>query len=314
MNEIKIISPGLFTTVQDLGRFGYQKYGMPQSGAMDAFSLQLANILVGNSSDEACLEITFSGPEMEMDCDAVIAITGAHISPFLNGTPIQNNIAIQVTKGNRLQFGTLKSGFRAYLAIATGFIIPTVMESKSTYIKAKIGGIPGRALKAGDVLEIGNIKTIKPIYSQVDAPKWINKSVYEIDVIPGPEAKQFSFEGIQTFLNSTFQISSASDRMGYRLDGPTLGKKTEIELLSSGIALGTIQVPTDGMPIILLSERQTTGGYPRIANVISADIPILAQLKPGDNISFNEVSMNVAVTKLEEKKHFLNQLIETRKR
>lgn len=309
MEGMKIISPGFFTTVQDLGRLGYQKFGMAQAGAMDSFSLQLANTLVGNSPGAACLEITFIGPEIAFEKKAVVAITGADISPELNGVRITNNAAVVVISGDVLRFGALKSGCRAYVAFAGGLPVPLVMGSRSTYVKAGVGGYYGRALKEGDGMPLLDIegRGIGNVYL-THYSAFEQKDIYSVHILPGPEAGCFSWKGIKTFLNTTFQISPESDRMGYRLSGPQIEAIPQTEMLSSGICNGTIQVPANGNPIILLADRQTTGGYPRIANVITADLSLLAQLKPGDCIKFKEVTMETALDKLKEKMESLKQI------
>lgn len=305
---LKILSPGFFTTIQDLGRFGYQQFGVPQSGAMDGFSLKLANLLVGNKEAEAGLEITYLGPEIEFDGEFTIAIAGADMSATLNGKGVALNSPKVVKKGDILKFGTLKSGSRVYVAIRGGISVPEVMGSKSTYVKAAIGGLNGRGLKAGDWLGVGNAAPSKPYSGDVSFPVHKVKKVYEIGILPGPEVNNFTQAAIRNFLVTTYTVAPDADRMGYRLEGAFLEKKESMEILSSGIALGTIQVPSNGKPIILMADRQTTGGYPRIANVISADISTLAQLKPGDKILFKEVTMDFAVKKLHDKARLLQQI------
>lgn len=309
MKGIKIISPGFYTTIQDLGRTGYQKFGMSQSGAMDWFSLELANILVGNKRGEACLEVTFIGPEIAFEIDSQIAISGADISPKLNDKPITLNKSFSVSAGDTLRFGTLKCGCRAYISFAGGLQVSTVMGSKSTYAKAALGGNKGRALKEGNEIPLIEVNAENNEgFSFEGIPPLLNRNWYEIHIVPGPEVDHFSWKGLETFLNSTFQISAESDRMGYRLTGAQIEKSKTVEMLSSGIANGTIQVPANGQPIVLLSERQTTGGYPRIANVITADLPLLGQLKPDDSIKFVEVNNENAVERLQEKMNLLDEI------
>jgi antagonist of KipI len=295
MPVIVIQSAGLLTTVQDSGRLGYQRYGMPVAGAMDPFSFRLANALVGNSPDAACLETTYTGPEIIFTANGAIAITGADMHPCKNGKAIQVNKTIFVKGGDILSFRDLKYGCRSYIAFAGGIIVPRVMGSYSTYLRAKIGGFEGRALRVGDKLLIGEISgkivkleipgTLLPTYS----------SHQSIRIIPGPEIKRFDFDAIRYFLTSEYHVTDQSDRMGYRLSGYTINSHTgNSDIISAGISLGTIQIPGNGQPIILMADRPSSGGYSRIANVISTDITLLAQLKPGDYINFNEISVENA--------------------
>lgn len=292
MSKIRIIKPGLLTTVQDLGRFGFQQYGMPVSGAMDTKSLVLANLLVGNNKEEAVLEATLTGPVIEFEADSYIAVCGANMQPKLNNSPVEMYRTTPVKAGDKLSFSNLINGFRTYIAFAGGIEVPIVMKSKSTYLRAGIGGFKGRQLIANDILEIGkknkdlNIKHVP----QKLIPEF--KESFTARVIAGPENYFFSIKGIATFIESEFELSGQCDRMGYRLAGHKIEHKIATDIISSGVTFGTIQVPAHGEPIIMMADRQTTGGYPRIANVISDDLPYLAQLKPGDRIRFREVKLD----------------------
>ena len=286
---------GFLTTVQDLGRYNYQAFGVPVSGAMDQKSLKLANLLVGNDVTEAGLEITMLGPTIEFLEDNIIAITGGDLMPQLNNNDISMNTALVCHKGDILSFKGIKAGSRAYIAFAGGLSIPTVMGSKSTYTKANIGGFKGRKLEKND--EIGfenpkvNIHNLSKRTFNVD-----NQYSNEISlrVIMGPQEDYFTEDGIKTFLNSTYTVSNEFDRMGCRLEGTKIQHKKDGNIISDGIAFGAIQVPSHGTPIIMLADRQTVGGYTKIANVISVDLPKLAQAKPGDKISFVNVSVEEA--------------------
>jgi antagonist of KipI len=295
MPSIIIKSPGLLTTVQDLGRFGYQRYGMPVSGAMDTFSFQLANALVSNKPDDACLETTLTGPEILFSAAGAIAISGADMSPCKNGKSVSLNKTIRVGSGDILSFKDLKYGCRSYIAFAGGIEVPPVMGSCSTYLRAKTGGFEGRALKAGDELSIGEHYekiSIKDIPKEI-LPRY--RSHQNICIIPGPEIKRFDFEAISHFLISEYMVTGQSDRMGYRLSGhPVHPQSGNPDIISAGTSTGTIQIPGNGQPIVLMADRQTTGGYNRIANVVSTDIGLLAQLKPGDIINFSEISLEKA--------------------
>jgi antagonist of KipI len=290
MSAIIIKSAGLLTTVQDCGRYGYQRFGMSVAGAMDVFSLQLANILVGNRYNDACFETTLIGPEIEFT-----STRGADMSPCINGKAISLYKTIEVRPGDQLSFEALRSGCRSYIAFAGGIQVPKVMGSSSTYLRAKVGGFEGRPVKVGDVLNLG------PIPAKIQI-KEIKKALIPnynltqtIRIIPGPEVNHFGIDGITNFLTSEFAVTDQSDRMGFRLSGPKIEHQTErADIISAGISFGTIQVPGNGQPIILMADRQTTGGYSRIANVISVDFTLLAQLKPGDIINFSEVKLDIA--------------------
>lgn len=291
MAKIKLLNPGMFTTIQDLGRFGFQKYGMPVSGAMDTHSLKLANFLVGNNPDEACFECTALGPTIEFQAKSFISICGADMQAAINDKQIEMYKTISVKKSDVLRFKGLKNGFRTYIAFAGGLDVPLVMGSKSTYIRGKIGGINGRQIKQGDEIKLGrSIKNIEIKQISKDQIPVYN-DFFEARIIPGPEADHFTIKGLTTFLYSEYTLSAQCDRMGYRLSGEKLEHKLSADIISSGVAFGTIQVPAHGEPIIMMADRQTTGGYTRIANVISADLPYLAQLKPGDKIRFKEAKL-----------------------
>jgi len=296
---------------------------MPVSGAMDVFSLELANLLVGNDPGDACLETTISGPELEFTSATRIAITGADMDPHLNGQTIPMNSAVDVRPGDRLVFRGLRSGCRTYIAFAGGIVVPPVMGSRSTYLRAAIGGFKGRALIQGDELPIGTDNALNQGYKLPtgDAgtllpngklpsgktggytrlqkipegliPEY--KHEQTIRVIPGPEVHCFELAGLRSFLSAEYTVTARSDRMGYRLSGePIEHREGMTNIISAGISLGTVQVPGDGQPIILMADRQTSGGYARIANVIAVDLTLLAQMKPGDKVRFKETSLDLA--------------------
>jgi antagonist of KipI len=291
MSEIKILKPGFFTTIQDLGRFGFQQYGMPVSGAMDLYSFKRANFLVGNDQNEACLEATAIGPTIEFESETAIAICGADMNPEINGSEIEMYKTVHVNSGDKLSFKGLKSGFRTYISFGGGIDVPLVMGSKSTYLRGRIGGIEGRQLKSGDRLKLGEYSS-KTKMTQIEKRLIpIYKDCFTARIIPGPEADYFTVKGLVKFLNSEFTLTEQCDRMGYRLSGKKIQHKSSSEIISSGIEFGTIQVPAHGNPIIMMADRQTTGGYPRIANVISVDLPYLAQLQAGDKIRFQEITI-----------------------
>lgn len=290
----QVIKPGLLTTFQDLGRTGYQEYGVVVAGAMDDFSLQIANLLVGNSRDEAGLEVTMMGPALKVLKDAVIAITGGNLSPRVNGQPAPMWKSFAVKEGQLIEFGQPLEGIRSYISVAGGFDLPKVMGSKSTFLKAKIGGLNGRALEKEDILyAAGDTHAVTGRSLHYDEVPKYQKEI-NVRVILGPHQDAFTDEAIQTFLNSAYEVTPQSDRMGYRLNGPELTHETTADIISEAIPLGGIQVPANGQPIILMADRQTTGGYTRIATVIAQDIPILAQAAPGAVVRFEEIDVNEA--------------------
>lgn len=296
MSTIKVMFPGLLTTIQDAGRFGYQQVGVCVTGVMDPYAHKVANILVGNpDKEEAVLEMTFMGPVLAFSDDALIAITGANLSPTLDGEPVSNWETIHVKAGSILRFGQIRSGARAYLAIAGGFDIPVVMGSKSTYTKAQIGGYQGRKLAPGDEIPYSSPKNSCPLYALPPEciPAYVQNNV--LRVVLGPQEDYFTPEGIATFLNSDYTVSAEFDRMGYRLEGETIQHNDKgSDIISDGMVMGAIQVPGSGKPIILMADRQTAGGYTKIATVISADLPTVGQSKAGDSFRFEQVSIEQA--------------------
>ena len=303
IETLEIVSPGLLTTVQDRGRDGYQKFGVPVSGAMDSFALRVANILVGNRQRSAGLEMTALGPEVRFLDDTLIAVTGADLSPVLDGEALPTWRSIKVSKGSVLSFQGVRDGMRSYLAIAGGIDVPVVLESRSTYLKGVMGGMEGRALKAGDVLHAAALDPSVKLVEQglpenLVAPSYGHE--HEIRVILGPQHKSFTADGIATLLGSRYSVSIQSDRTGYRLDGPPIEHVSGPDVVSDGTPLGAVQVPGDGLPIILLADRGPTGGYAKIATVISADIGVLAQAMAGDAVVFKAVALQEAYSILRE--------------
>lgn len=310
--HISVKKAGLFTTLQDLGRTGWRQAGIPVSGAMDPFALRTANLLVGNEEGEAALEMTMTGPTLEMEANLLIAICGADLQPRINGQPVKNWRPVYVRKGAVLSFAGSVKGCRAYLAVAGGFAVQPVLGSKATYTRAGIGGFCGRALEIGDRLAIGTMsKSALRRLSQLArrAGNWAYaegewyvgpgflppyRANPTVRVTRGGQFSWFSERGKENFFTEAFQISAQSDRMGYRLTGPEISLCHPRELLSEAVTPGTVQVPADGQPIILMADCQTTGGYPKIAEVITADLPVLAQMKPGEKVRFAEVSVNEA--------------------
>jgi antagonist of KipI len=310
--SIKVNRPGLLASIQDLGRYGFQKYGVVVSGAMDANSLRIANLLVGNPLGEAALEITLMGASLLVKDDLLIAITGADLSPVIGKEPVPLWRPAYVRKGSVIDFRACRTGCRAYVSVAGGFAVEEVMNSKSTYLRGNIGGHRGRALKPEDMLSCNKMpKKATRLFEQLKkkagprsfaSVNWyvhstsfvsINKSP-EIRVIRGGEFDRFTSSSQTQFFEQDFRITPESDRMGYRLEGPVLRTEDSFELISEAVSHGTIQVSKDGNPIILLADRQTTGGYPKIAQVATVDLPLIAQLKPGEKIRFKEITLKEA--------------------
>jgi len=320
--SINVIRPGLLATIQDLGRVGVQKYGIIVSGAMDQLSLRMANLLVGNGQDEAAIEITLYGTAFTFNHDHLIAITGGDLQPTLNDAPIPMWRPILVKKGSTLTFNSAVSGCRSYVAIAGGFNVPKELGSKSTYMRAKIGGFKGRALKKGDVLEIDclsdrNQLFVEQFQSIHSYPTWyINHSEFysfqqieKIRIIKGSEYEFFNEKSKQSFTNDHYQLTLEADRMGFKFEGQPLELNQAREFLSEGVTYGTIQVPANGQPIILMADRQTTGGYPKIGQVISADLPKLAQLQPNHQVTFEIVSIQEAEKALLQLENHLKEIL-----
>ncbi|PEW74510.1 KipI antagonist [Bacillus cereus] len=306
--DVEVLHAGMFTTVQDLGRSYYQQFGVPVGGAMDKNALRLINMLVGNEENEAGLEMKILGPKLLIKKTTLLAIGGVDMEPLLNGERIPLWRPILAEEGSMLCFGKVKSGCRAYVTFAGGIHIERTMGSKSTYIRAAIGGIEGRMLKKGDCFQIGTysemanrfiqdlqkderIKT-KWVISNSVLPKY--KKHPKLRVIADFEYDQFTEESRKAFFTKEYKVSNYADRMGYRVEGEVLNRIEEKEILSSPVTFGTIQVPNGGQPIILMADRQTTGGYPRMGNIISVDLPLLAQLKPGDYVSFEKITLEEA--------------------
>ncbi len=297
--SITVLNPGLLTTVQDQGRTGYQKFGVPVSGVVDPRSAALANILAGNPEGEAVLECTMMGPHLQFDQDIVIAVTGGDLGPTLDGKPLPQYRAVAVKAGQILRFTAPKTGCRAFIAFAGGLDVPLVMGSRSTYMKAKIGGWQGRKLEKGDVIPFRDPKADLPrMEARALKREFQPQKENVLRVVLGPQDDAFTEEGIHTFLSEVYTVTPEFDRMGCRLDGPVIKHKESGDIISDGIAFGAIQVPSSGTPILMLSDRQTTGGYTKIANVITVDFRILAQLKAGDKVRFAKVSIQEAQSAL----------------
>jgi len=297
MNVFKVVKPGLFTTVQDLGRYGYLKYGVPISGAMDTFSLIAANLLVDNPANSACLEITLIGPEIQALTKTHIAVTGGETSVNINEEKASMWQTIKVQEGDVISFGKIEKGCRAYVSIKGGINVPPVLGSRSTYVRGAFGGINGRQLCSGDLIHGFPTLSLNHGYAMPEelVPKYTN--FYEAHVILGPQSNMFTEKGLETFLTNEYTVTSEADRMGYRLEGTNIEHKDKGEIISDALLPGAVQVPPNGKPIIIMRDAQTTGGYPKIAVVITPDISLLGQAKPGDAIKFSKITTNEAQKK-----------------
>lgn len=308
METIKILDAGLLTTVQDLGRYGFQRYGVSASGVMDEYSAKIANKLVGNKVGEAVLETTLKGVQIEFLQNTAVAITGGNCDVTLNGTKIELWQSYLVNRGDILKMGICRSGLRNYLAFSGGVDVPVIMNSKSTNLKAKVGGFNGRKLMTGDVLSVG--------VGSLEAPLTLNKHYIptyskdiKVGVILGQQDDHFTEAGIKTFLNETYTVTQESDRMGIRLSsvsGATIEHKNGADIISDGITFGAIQVPGSGQPIVMMADRQTTGGYTKIGNVISSDLAKLAQATPGTKVKFVEYTLEQAVQTIKNNDIIIN--------
>lgn len=304
--SLRFVKSGIQTSIQDSGRTGFMHQGISRSGAMDPLSLQLANWLVSNPINQAAIEITLIGPTIEFRQDLSIAICGAEFDLYLNGDWIFNNEVIKVKAGDVLEFKQCRKGTRAYLAIAGKLKVETLFGSQSTHLTARFGGYKGRQIQANDTLEVLPTEDIK----KRELPEEYQMNFtgnYLLRCCQGIEANRFDKESLETFYHSTYKVSNDSNRMGLRLEGNVL-PNTSVDIVSSGLVQGSIQVPPSGLPIISSVDGQTIGGYPRIANVISSDLNILGQLKAGDKISCLLVSRHKALHQLEQKQKFLNKL------
>ena len=309
--SIEVLSPGPLTTVQDLGRYGFGSYGVPPSGALDTFALRAANLLAGNDEGEACLEITWGGFGAAILTDLLIVITGGDLQPLLNALPLRMWQAHRVSKGDLLSFKGPKSGCRAYMAVGGGISVDPVLGSRSTNLSSGFGGLEGRALRKGDILSSESphlhLARAGGFLRSDQIPRFGKE--FLLRVLPGPQHEDFPREETGRFLSSTYVVTPQSDRTGIRLSGPELHRAEGLpeSAISEGAVPGSIQVPGDGQPIILLVET-VSGGYRKIVNVISADLPLLGQMKPGDSVRFQECSKEHALEALRSREEILREL------
>lgn len=291
---LRVVEPGLFTTVQDLGRPQAIASGVPPGGAMDRFAHRAANLVVGNPEGDATLECTLTGPHLVAEHSCLVAITGADLDARVNGQGVPTWTGIFLSRGDRLTFGARRVGGRAYIAVAGGIEADRWLGSVSTNMMAARGGFHGRNLKAGDQVSVAREAT-RPAVSGQQLPARLQPHYADHTLlgIAGPHVKRLDHEGRGLLFGATFKVSREADRMGYRLDGPRLPTSGE-ELLSFGLTAGAVQVPRGGQPILLMADHQTAGGYPVVATVVSASMPIAAQLVPGDELNFAEITVERA--------------------
>ena len=294
MSAILVQAPGLFTTVQDLGRDGFGPLGVSASGAADPISLRIGNWLVGNPDGAAALEMTLVGGAFRFERAAVIALTGADFGPSLDGIPAPMWTSIEIHKGQTLTLGPSCSGARAYLCIQGGIAVDPFLGSASTHVLSGLGGFQGRALRRGDQLELGTANSL--FRKRSLSPKALERLQPRkvVRVTDGPQSDWFANSSSKIFCESTFRVAEQSNRMGIRLEGPPIPLDPSREMITEGVSLGAIQIPPSGQPIILFVEQQTTGGYPKIANVISADLHSIGQLRPRDAVRFERIEMSEA--------------------
>ena len=304
--SITILKPGLQTTVQDLGRNGYAHYGISSSGAADALSLRIGNLLVGNPEEFAGLEMTILGGTFQFESDAFIAVSGSQFDVLLDGKAFEHQKGIYVRKGQKLAIRQTTSGARCYLCVRGGIEVENYLSAKTTHVLSGMGGHYGRALKKGDTLLFGDLDNVgKPISFNQSLD--INCSILRIS--KGLQSKYFDNSAWSQFTSEPFTVSDVSSRMGIRLEGNEIKSSKGNEILTEGIPLGAIQVPGSGGPIISFVEHQTTGGYPKIANVISADLCKVGQLKPGDKFKFQLVSIEEGESLRLQQESFIESLI-----
>jgi antagonist of KipI len=311
---LRIVQPGMFTTVQDLGRTGHQRFGVPVSGAMDASALRIANMMVGNATGHAALETTLVGPTIRFEEDALIAIAGAELGACVGEVPLPLSHPVWVGAGSTLTFRGGPHGCRAVVGVAGGIDVPEVLGSRSTYARANFGGLDGRALRKDDVLRVGSpspwARRVMAALAREDGrpgiaswgagpsmrPRYSPAPI--VRLLAGTHTECLAAPSRDRLFGDAFRISPQSDRMGYRLEGSDLALTQPLELLSEAVTCGTMQLPPGGAPIILMADAQTTGGYPRIGEVATVDLPLLAQLRPGDHVRFRPCSMDEAQSAL----------------
>ncbi|MBO5093120.1 MAG: biotin-dependent carboxyltransferase family protein [Lachnospiraceae bacterium] len=306
---IRILEGGALTTVQDRGRYGYQSTGFSVSGVMDRRSFQIAGALLGKRETGAALEAALLGPTIEFTEDVLFALTGADMKPKLNGWEIPMYHALLGKRGDVLSLGFAVTGVYGYIAFAGEMDVPVVMGSKSTNLKCRIGGYEGRTLERGDEIGILGAKTKLPnMYKRYEDIHAFTETEKEIRVLAGPEADYFTEEGMRAFLESVYTVTDSSDRMGYRLEGEAVASRRGVDIISNGIAFGAVQIPPSGKPIVMMADRQTMGGYAKIANVATVDLPELAQSRSGTKLHFKMITIEEAQKLLRREKAYMRYL------
>ena len=301
---IHVLRPGLLTTVQDQGRTGHQRFGVSAGGAADPFAARVANALVGNAASAALLEMALAGPRLRFDADALVAWCGADFEATLDDRSLPKNRPVRVPAGGTLDFSQARQGAMAWLAIAGGIAVPEVLGSRSTYLAAQFGGVDGRCLVPGDALPAGPaspwaLAMLKLLRVPGQAASWsvpltrlgTSSLPGTLRAMRGPEWDWFTSDAQAALFQRTFRVSKDSNRMGARLNGPSLALATPREMISAAVQHGAVQVPPSGQPILLGADRQTIGGYPRMAAVATVDFAGLAQLRPGDAVRFSEITV-----------------------
>ena len=317
--NIDVLRASFLTTVQDLGRMGFREFGVSPGGALDSHALRVANLLVGNKESAAGIEITFGGVQLRFVDERVVAWCGGEFDVRIGSTSLPAGHAGFVRAGDVLVFNQPKTGCRSWLGISGGIDVPLVLGSRSTDLRANFGGLDGRALRDGDEVPLGgNSELPKILIEKLREQKvanwksphdWSSPAKHEpvLRVICGSDSDRFNDVTIQRFTNDVFVVSADSNRMGARLEGPHLQRDHDVDLVSEGVAPGTIQVPPSGQPILLLGDCQTIGGYPKIAHVITVDLSVAAQLRAGDSVRFREISLAEAHRRLVERERYLEQ-------
>lgn len=305
---LEIIQPGALTSIQDLGRKGYQRLGIAEAGAMDTISFVAANRLVGNPDNAAGLEVTIVGPKMKCLSDIIFGLTGADLSAHLDEVPLTPGRCYEARSGQTLCFGKRSRGVRAYLSVRGGLQSELILGSRSTYIYAGFGGLEGRALKTGDTLfrlpDEGLVGLPRdPVPDELLVPEDGSRT---LRVVMGPNEDRFTEQGIKNFLESSYKVTPESNRMGYRLDGPKISHKESPIVVSESTPLGAVQVPGQGTPVLLLRERGTTGGYTKIAFIITVDIDVVSQTFPGREIRFRAVELSEAHDALKTRRKIID--------
>jgi antagonist of KipI len=299
MAVLTVIRPGMLTTVQDLGRWGSQAHGVPVAGPMDLYSHKAANRLVGNSEHAAAIEVTLIGPALTAGADVVCAVAGAHFDLRIDGQPAPTHAPFVLQASRTLRFGNRLAGARVTLAVRGGIDVPPLFGSRSTSIISRMGPFGGRALVAGDVLTIGDDGNAKTS-GATPRPLPLPQGGARVRVMLGPHDDLFTSAARETLVSARYRVTPQSNRMGYRLEGPPLRHVGGADILSDATPIGSLQVPASGQPILLMADRQTTGGYAKIATVITADLPIAGQLAPGDWIEFSAIGRTDALDALKQ--------------